>query len=39
MTADRTVIVLTLSFGFCAVLFLQAVGTVVAQAIWWTVKR
>ena len=39
VTLDGTVVVATLALGFCGVVLLQAIGTVVVQAIWWTVKR
>lgn len=36
---DPTVVVGALSVGFCTLLLLQAMGTVVVQAIWWTARR
>jgi hypothetical protein len=39
MTVDGTVVVVTLALGFCAVVLLQAIGTVVVHAIWWTARR
>jgi hypothetical protein len=39
MTVDGTVVVVSLALGFCGVVLLQAIGTVVVQAIWWKVKQ
>ena len=39
MTADGTVVVLSLALGFCAIVLLQGVGTAVVHAIWWTARR
>ena len=39
MTMDGTVVVVTLALGFCTLVLLQAIGTGVVQAIWWTAKR
>src|SRR5579862_5563982 len=36
---DGAVVVLSLALGFCALVVLQAIGTTVVHAIWWTAKR
>lgn len=39
MTVDRTVVVFSLALGFFGVVLLQAIGTAVVLAVWWTDKR
>jgi hypothetical protein len=36
---DRKIVVLAMTFGFCGVVFLQAVGLVVLNVIWWKSKQ
>ncbi|HEX3366555.1 hypothetical protein [Phenylobacterium sp.] len=39
MTVDGSVVVVSLAFGLCGIVLLQAIGTVVVHTIWWRVKR
>lgn len=39
MTVDATVVVFSLTVGFCGLVLLQGIGTIVVRALWWTVKR
>ncbi len=36
---DGTVVLVSLALAFCTVVILQAIGTVVVQAFWWTAKQ
>lgn len=38
-TVDGTIVVFSLALGFVGVVFLQIIGTVIVQAIWWRVKQ
>jgi hypothetical protein len=35
----RTAVILTMAFGFCGVVLLQAIGTLVINLIWWKSRQ
>lgn len=38
-SAAGTLVLVAMALAFCTVVLLQAIGTVVAHAFWWTIKR
>ena len=36
---ERQLVVMAMTFAFCAVVLLQSIGTVVMRAVWWRAKR